>query len=107
MRCSLWRPPVQAGPEKKRGSPAGRAGGDGAASDVTGLSLAHGDWVVLVSDGVTGGDEDRWLRDQLSAFDGDSPQALAQAILEQSVERVGAGDDRTILALRLLEQKQA
>ena len=69
------------------------------------MELAPGDCVVLVSDGVTDGREDEWLREVLRQFDGHSPQALAQNILAASGRRAGRGDDRTVMVLRL-DQRQ-
>ena len=60
-----------------------------------------GDCVLLVSDGVTTGKDDRWLRKLLSEFDGLSPQALAAQILKESDIRSGSGDDRTVIAVKL------
>ena len=57
--------------------------------------------MLLVSDGVTTGKDDRWLRKLLSEFDGLSPQALAAQILKESDIRSGSGDDRTVIAVKL------
>ena len=65
------------------------------------LTLEAGDCIVLVSDGVTSGQEDRWLRKLLSEFDGLSPQALAAQVLQESGVRSGSGDDRTVIAIKL------
>ena len=82
--------------------PAGLTSGDGAAPDTTSLHLESGDCVLLVTDGVAGGEGDQWIRDKLAAFNGGSPRELAQAILDESTAQVGAAaDDRTVLALRL------
>lgn len=79
--------------------PAGLADGDGVAPDVTRLSLAAGDTVVLVSDGVTGGQSDLWLREMVSAFDADSPKDLARTLIDSQAS--GGSDDRTALVVRL------
>ena len=81
--------------------PAGAGAGGPSAPDAFTLSLDAGDCVVLVSDGVTTGRDDRWLRGLLSEFDGLSPQALAAQILEESGRRAGGGDDRMIIAIKL------
>lgn len=82
--------------------PAGAAAtGAEAAPDAFTLALDAGDCVVLVSDGVTTGREDRWLRQLLADFDGISPQALAADILKESGLRSGSGDDRTVIAVKL------
>ena len=85
--------------------PAGLTSGDGAAPDTTALHLESGDCVLLVTDGVAGGEGDQWIRDKLAAFNGGSPRELAQAILDESTAQVGAAaDDRTVLALRLTKR---
>ncbi len=81
--------------------PAGVAAGALSAPDAFQLSLDAGDCVLLVSDGVTTGKDDRWLRKLLSEFDGLSPQALAAQILKESDIRSGSGDDRTVIAVKL------
>ncbi len=81
--------------------PAGVAAGALSAPDAFPLSLDAGDCVLLVSDGVTTGKDDRWLRNLLGAFDGLSPQALAAQVLQESGLRSGSGDDRTVIAIKL------
>lgn len=81
--------------------PAGISAGELSGPDMFPLTLEAGDCIVLVSDGVTSGQEDRWLRKLLSEFDGLSPQALAAQILKESDLRSGSGDDRTVIAIRL------
>lgn len=65
------------------------------------LKLEAGDCVVMVSDGVTSGRGDQWLKDLLTGFDGTSPRLLADKILEESGRVEGRGDDRTVMALRV------
>ena len=77
--------------------PAGAGGGP----DVFQLALDAGDCVVLLSDGVTTGRDDRWVRQVLESFDGLSPQELAGRILKESNGRTGSGDDRTVIAIKL------
>ena len=82
--------------------PAGAAAAGAAAGpDAFPLALDAGDCVVLVSDGVATGREDRWLRQLLADFDGLSPQALAADILKESGLRDQSGDDRTVIAIKL------
>ena len=81
--------------------PAGLAGGEGGLPDVIQLKLEAGDCVVLITDGITGGGGDQWLRDRLGAFDGASPKELAQSLLEESEGQGGAADDRTVLVIRI------
>lgn len=81
--------------------PAGVAAGPAAGPDAFPLSLDAGDCVLLVSDGVTTGRDDHWVRSLLAGFDGLSPQALAAQVLRESGERSGSGDDRTVIAIKL------
>lgn len=86
--------------ERLEGSclPAGLAAGE---PDVFQFTLDGGDCAVLASDGIATGKDDGWLRQALADFDGLSPQELAGRILQESGERVGSGDDRTVLVLKL------
>lgn len=74
----------------------------GAGPDVSRFRLRPGDLAVLVSDGVTDGTEDEWVREQIRSFRGDSPKDLAGALLchDQPVS-----DDRTAIVL-LMEGSQ-
>lgn len=69
--------------------------------DVSRLKLGPGDCVLMLSDGVADAEEDQWVRDLLSAFDGQSPKDLARMVMEESEKRVGAADDRTALVIWL------
>lgn len=73
----------------------------GAAPDVSRFSLEPGDCVLMVSDGVAGGEGDVWLRERLRSFQGESPKELARILIEEGQRRVGSGDDRTAILLRL------
>ena len=75
--------------------PADLTAGEGVSPDVTRLQLEAGDCVLLVTDGVAGSASDQWVRDRLAAFDGGSPQELAQTLIDDSGAQVGAADDRT------------
>ena len=99
---------------KKRGTvsritgsalPAGLAPGESTGPDVTRLTLECGDYILLVSDGVAGGESDGWIRERLSAFTGDSPKELAAALIQECSQRVGTADDRTAILLKLLRRK--
>ena len=81
--------------------PAGVAAGAGSVPDAFEMALDAGDCVLLVSDGVTTGRDDRWVRQLLSEFDGLSPQELAGRVLRESGGRNEGGDDRTVIAIKL------
>ena len=81
--------------------PAGVAAGAGGVPDTVELALDAGDCVLLVSDGVTTGRDDRWVRQLLSEFDGLSPQDLAGRVLRESGGRAVGTDDRTVIAIKL------
>lgn len=70
-------------------------------ADVFPQQLGAGDWVVLVSDGVVSQREDGWLRHLLEDYQGTSPQELAARILQESGQREGEEDDRTVIVIRL------
>lgn len=86
--------------------PAGLASGDRVEPDTAPFRLEGGDWVVMLTDGVTDGEEDTWLKETLEHFDGDSPKDLARALLEQSAAHAASPDDRTVLAFRVDRRKR-
>ena len=65
--------------------------------------LMPGDTVLMVSDGICGTGDDRWLREKLEGFDGASPKDLARELITQSPQ--GATDDRTALVIRLEKRR--
>ena len=52
-----------------------------------------------MSDGVTGTEDDSWLRERLGKFDQGSPKELARDLITHSPQ--GATDDSTALVIRL------
>ena len=84
--------------------PAGVTLGGGEPDRFT-LKLEAGDCVVMVSDGVTSGRGDEWLKELLTGFDGLSPRVLADCILQESGRREGRGDDRTVMVLKIEQRK--
>jgi len=83
--------------------PAGLESNDAFLPDHFSFSLSPGDTVALVSDGICGTGEDRWLQETLTRFAGASPKELARELLTQSPS--GATDDRTALIIRLETRK--
>ncbi len=83
--------------------PAGLSAGEDPVSDRFPLRLSPGDTVLMVSDGICGTGDDRWLREKLEGFDGASPKDLARELITQSPQ--GATDDRTALVIRLEKRR--
>lgn len=72
----------------------------GSTADVIHLKLSAGDWLIMASDGVTGG-EDSWIIDALQNWEGGSPRQLAQDLLEGAAQRQLVKDDRTVVVLKV------
>lgn len=70
------------------------------------LRFAHGDIFILLSDGVSDGTDDTWVRDLLRRRAGDSPKELAARLVMAASER-GGSDDMTALVLRLEKRAAA
>lgn len=81
---------------------AGLMSGEGAAPDVVRMRLKPGSVAVIASDGVITGDDDAWLREQLRDEPGDKDmRSLAREVLRKAADEYGAGDDMTVLAVRV------
>ena len=65
------------------------------------------DLVVLVSDGVDDGEDGRWIRRTVAAWQGERPRELARDLLERAKEQGACRDDRTVLTLRLTRRGKA
>lgn len=70
------------------------------------LRMLHGDLFILLSDGVSDGTDDGWVKKILEERAGDSPKELA-ARLVAAAEKRGASDDLTALVVRLERRKPA
>lgn len=79
--------------------PAGLATAGGSRPDCTHIKLEPGDCVLMVSDGVCGGQDDAWLRQRLEDFDGVSPKELARGLVTDGPD--DPTDDRTALVVRV------
>lgn len=86
--------------------PPGIVTGEQAKPDVHRFRGEQGDWIVMVTDGILCGREDIWIRDLMTAYQGDSPSDLAQRILQQSEEICQGEDDGTVLAVHLERGKE-
>lgn len=78
--------------------PAGLDFGQENGPDVRSFQLGREDLAVMVSDGVSDGEEDDWLWQTIRDFRGKSPKELAAQVLERSS---GGRDDRTVIVLQL------
>lgn len=81
--------------------PAGLEFGQESRPDVRSFSLSKEDIAVMVSDGVSDGEEDDWLWQMIRDFREQSPKKLATEILSGST---GGRDDRTVIVLQLKER---
>lgn len=81
--------------------PAGLTAGGQPDPDATPFHVEPGDCVLMVTDGVTDGEEDEWLRGMLAGFDGVSPRELARKLLEESAAHAASPDDRTVIVLQV------
>ncbi len=82
---------------------AGLAQGEGAAPDVVRMRLRPGSTAVIASDGVLADAEDDWLKEILAQEHTDM-KSLARTVLREAEKLYGAGDDMTVLALRVEER---
>lgn len=85
--------------------PAGLEGVD-RQPDVIRFVLPPDGWLVMVSDGVVGGDGDEWLQDLLAGWFGGTPDALARRILTVSADHGGRSDDCAVLVLHRLRGEE-
>lgn len=85
--------------------PAGLEGVD-RQPDVIRFVLPPDGWLVMVSDGVIGGDGDEWLQDLLAGWGGGTPDALARRILTVSADHGGRSDDCAVLVLHRLRGEE-
>lgn len=83
--------------------PAGIAG-DGLPPETTHIRLESGSGFIMVTDGVTDATDDEWLKSMLEEWDGEDPQQLVAAILAESYDHKGTGDDAGVLAVFLPDE---
>ncbi len=70
------------------------------------LRMMHGDVFVMLSDGVSDGLDNAWIKRILVDHAGDSPKELAARLVMAASEK-GAADDLTALVVRLERRKTA
>ncbi len=77
----------------------GLSPGSGAAPDLLRMKLRPGSTALIVSDGISDG-EDGWLCELLKT-EQNNMKALAMSTLRAAEEQAGASDDMTVIAVRL------
>lgn len=68
--------------------------------DAVPLRLGDSDLVILLSDGVTDGTDDKWVRQLLISHANDSPKDIAALLVNEAKGR-GHDDDRTAMVMRI------
>lgn len=63
------------------------------------VRLSSGTISAIISDGVLGGSDDKWLTDMLLSFEGNDPKDLACQILREASNKFGSEDDMTVITL--------
>ncbi|MBQ8004524.1 MAG: SpoIIE family protein phosphatase, partial [Oscillospiraceae bacterium] len=81
--------------------PAGITLGNDSSPDRTSVTLCEGDFVVMMSDGISDGCDDGKLLDFLSKSDETSPKAFADAILAYSFAVYEKNDDMTVAVVKI------
>ena len=64
------------------------------------LRLSHGDLFIMVSDGVSDGLDDAWVRELLREHGGEGPKELAARLVTEARGR-GSDADRTAIVMRV------
>lgn len=82
---------------------AGLSAGDGISPDVVRMKLRPGSTAVIASDGVLVDAEDEWLKVLLNKGQEDM-KALAKSVIQEAERLYGAGDDMTVVAVRVEER---
>jgi stage II sporulation protein E len=84
---------------------AGTMTGEGESPDVVRMNLKPGGVAVIASDGVVSKDNDEWLRNMLSEFDGCDTREFARSVVRTAGKMYGYSDDMTALVVRVEERK--
>jgi stage II sporulation protein E len=75
------------------------------APDMLRMELKAGSLAVIVSDGITGGQDDAWLCDLITDFEGEAPRELANEIIGEASKKLGCEDDMTVIAITVTERQ--
>ena len=76
---------------------------DGIAPDIVRMRLRPGSLAVIATDGVLADAEDDWLKDLLEP-ESDDMKDLARSVLKKAESLYGAGDDMTVITVRVEER---
>lgn len=82
---------------------AGLAMGDGIAPDIVRMRLRPGSTALIASDGVIADSEDGWLK-ELLGNGAEDMKGLARSVLKAAESLYGAGDDMTVVTVRVEER---
>lgn len=80
---------------------AGLRVGEEGMPDMVKMRLKPGSLALVASDGVIAETNDAWMRELLTGFEGNDAKLLARQALQTAYSRYGAGDDMTVLAVRI------
>jgi len=69
--------------------------------DIVKMRLKPGSLALVASDGVIAETNDAWLRELLGEFESGDAKHLARQALQAAYTRYGAGDDMTVLAVKI------
>ena len=82
---------------------AGLSMGDGISPDIVRMRLRPGSTAVIASDGVIADTDDEWLKTMLGKGFEDM-KGLARSVLKEAEGLYGAGDDMTVVTVRVEER---
>lgn len=80
---------------------AGLSVGEENMPDIVRMHLKPGGIAIIASDGVIAETNDAWVRTLITQFDGGDAKELARQALQTAYSLYGAGDDMTVLAVKL------
>lgn len=78
--------------------------GEASEPDIVRMKLRAGSRALVISDGVLGEGDDRWLRDMLSQGKVPEARGLAKSALQSAVKDHGSTDDMTVLVVYVHER---
>ena len=71
--------------------------------EIYSFAIEKGDCIIMLSDGVTGADEDeRWLSELIRLDTKDEPAVLASTLIERAKELSGANDDMSAVVIKII-----